>query len=143
VGSKLLAEKLVLDSTEYAYILRIRLPFDEISHPRNYLNKLMEFPTVYRHMNSLTHRGEFARAALDLFETQAEFGIYHVANQGQISAEEVCEKMVRAGIMKGMPLFADHPTTGCRLSTRKLSEAGVMMRNVEEAVDDAIKNWRK
>jgi dTDP-4-dehydrorhamnose reductase len=142
IGTKLMAETILMQNPN-SYILRIRLPFDEISHPRNFLNKLMEFPTVYRHMNSLTHRGEFARAALDLFQLDAPYGIYHVANQGQISAEEVCEKLLRAGIMKGTPNFVDHPTTGCRLSTRKLSEVGVMMRNVEEAVDSAIKNWRK
>ena len=142
VGSKLLSEKLVMEHKDN-YVLRIRLPFDNISHPRNYLNKLMEFPTVYKHWNSLTHRGEFAKAALDLFEMDAEPGVYHVANQGQISVEQVCEKMLRKGIITKMPNFVEHPTTGCRLSTRKLSETGIMMRTVEEAVDDAIERWRR
>ena len=70
VGCKLLAEKLVLEYLK-TYVLRVRLPFDEIDHSRNYISKLATFPVVFDHVNSLTHRGDFQKAALDLFEIRA------------------------------------------------------------------------
>jgi dTDP-4-dehydrorhamnose reductase len=92
-------------------------------------------------MNSLTHRGDFAKAALDLHRLGADFGIYHCVNPGQISAMEVVAKMAERGLIPENKVFVKSETTGCRLSTQKLVRAGVKIREVHEAVDDAIKNW--
>lgn len=143
VSAKLLAEKAVLEHPE-SYVLRLRLPFDEVDNPRNYLSKLSRFETVYDHVNSLTHRGDFAKAAIDLWQKGVAWGIYHVVNPGQISAQDCMLKMFRERIINHQPPVTQcYESTGCRLSTDKLRKAGVIMRPVEEAVKEAIENWRK
>jgi len=141
VGTKLMAEELV-GNIEKHYILRIRLPFDEQAGERNYLSKIIAYPKVYDHLNSLTHRADCMNAALDLVERKAPFGTYNLTNPGSISARRVCDKMLAAGLLTKMPEFVPGPCTGTTLSVDKLLSAGVKIRPVEEAVDDAIKNWR-
>lgn len=137
--SKLLAETAVKEVCPKSYILRLRLPFDEYDHPRNYLTKLAGFPKVWDHVNSLTHRGDFAEAALDLWESKAAYGIYHVVNPGTISARALLAVMNWIG---HVPEVIKGEACGCKLSTAKLSAAGVKMRHVSEAVADAVNNWK-
>lgn len=141
VGAKLLAEHYVLQHPK-TYVLRIRLPFDEIDHPRNYLSKLANFPTVFDHVNSLTHRGDFARAALDLWEKDAEFGIYHVVNPGVTNAINISRTLRDVGIRElPYPTIGPTKSTGCILSTEKLRKVGVFMRDVGQSVSEAINKW--
>lgn len=142
VGTKLVAEDIVRRYPRH-YILRLRLPFDEFDHPRNYLSKLAKFPIVYDHNNSLTHRGDFAKAALDLWQLKAPFGTYHVTNPGHVSARQLLVGMMMRGIIERCPEISESTvTTGTLLSTKKLADAGVKMRSVEEALIDAMDNWK-
>lgn len=140
VGTKLLSEEVVRQHPQH-YILRIRLPFDHFSNERNYLNKLIVYPRIFEHVNSLTHRGDFAKAALDLWKLRAPFGTYHCVNPGQITALETVKLMMGRGIITNEPKFVKSKTTGCRLSTKKITDAGVKIRSVQEAVEDALTNW--
>ena len=142
VGSKQLGEKLLADF-EQVYILRLRLPFDEFDHSRNYLSKLASFPKVFDHVNSLTHRGDFVKAALDLWRLRAPFGTYHVACEGQVSARTVMMGMLSRALVKYCPEFVESETAGCRLSVEKLKAAGVKVRHVDEALQEALDNWKK
>lgn len=142
VGGKLLVEKLVEKYPKH-YILRLRLPFDEFDHPRNYLSKLVTFEKVFEHINSLTHRGDFAKWVLDLWQKKAAWGTYHCVNQGQISAYDLVTVMSLRGIITKEPNFVKSPnTTGARLSVDKLLNAGVDVRPVVEAVSESLKNWK-
>lgn len=125
------------------YILRLRLPFDELDHPRNYITKLAGFSTVYDHVNSLTHRGDFVKAALDLWRLRVPHGIYHVVNPGHVSAMETLNLMGAAGLPLANGKLTASLTTGCKLSTAKLLSTGVKIRNVHEALDSALTHWRK
>lgn len=144
VGAKLWAEELVSEWHKH-YILRIRLPFDEIDSDRNYLSKLARYDQIYDHVNSLTHRGDFVKAALDLYEAEAAFGIYNVVNDGGESAAVIAGQLISAGIRsKDKPVeFIPGPCAGCVLSIDKLKSIGVKMRPIHAAIEDAIKNWRK
>jgi dTDP-4-dehydrorhamnose reductase len=142
VGTKLLAEKLVRGYEKH-YILRLRLPFDEVDHPRNYLSKLAKFDRVFDHENSLTHRGDFAKWALDLWEKRSPFGTYHCVNTGQIAAWETMEALNDAGLIIKAPELVRSPgTTGARLSNDKLRAAIGSARNVHDAVQEAVTNWK-
>ena len=143
VGTKLLAEKLVLKHPQ-TYVLRVRLPFDEVDHPRNYISKLASFPTVFDHVNSLTHRGDFAKAALDLFEIGAEPGIYHMVNPGQVSVRTLLMGMLSRSIISKCPEIEENPPVkGTLLSTAKLLATGVKIRHIDEAMAESLDNWRK
>lgn len=134
--SKYMSEKVVRESCPNSYVWRIRLPFDEVDHPKNYLTKLKNYPQVWKHQNSLTHRGDFAKAALDMWEMRAPFGVYNMVNPGSVNAAEIVKLAGWTG-----KTYIDGPVTGSRLSAAKLLATGVKIRDVHDAVDSAIHNW--
>ncbi len=151
-GTKALAEE-ALRRAPNCYIWRLRIPFDERDHPRNYLTKLQRYAKVYENTNSLSHRGDFVRACLELWERRAPFGIYNVTNPGHVSTREVVE-MIR-GILRVERKFefwsgdtefyafgAKTPRSNCILDVHKLLETGVRMRPVHEALVESLKNWQ-
>jgi dTDP-4-dehydrorhamnose reductase len=66
-GSKALAEEAIAGAGQ-SYLWRLRIPFDEFDDSKNFLSKIQRYPRVYDNVNSLSHRGDFARACLDLWE---------------------------------------------------------------------------
>lgn len=134
---KRLAESLV-GLNPRSYIWRIRLPFDAYENPRNYLTKLRSHTSVWSHTNSLTHRGDFVKAALDMWAMKVPFGTYHMVNKGSISAQTILEMMGENTLGRMVP----GPVTGSTLSTAKLEAAGVKVRDVREAVSESIQNWK-
>ena len=151
-GSKALAEESIFGVGQ-SYLWRLRIPFDEISNPRNYLTKVQSYPKVYDNVNSLSHRGDFARACLDLWEKRAPFGIYNVTNPGFVTTRQVVkmiEKILRPNhafqFWKDDAEFyktgASTPRSNCVLDVSKLLATGVKMRPVEEALDASLRCWR-
>jgi len=135
--SKYWAERIVSRNPN-TYIWRIRLIFDNLNHPKNYLTKLKAYPQVWDQVNSLTHRGDYVKAALDLWQKRAPFGTYHMCNPGVISARAI----VNMAGWEGKE-FVEGPCRGGTLSTAKLEATGVKMRNVEEAVRASLMGWRE
>src|SRR5262245_48312070 len=66
-GTKALAEELLRGYAE-SYIWRIRMPFNNVHVPCNFLSRLQHYTKVYDHLTSLSHLDDFARACLDLYE---------------------------------------------------------------------------
>lgn len=152
-GSKALGEEAILPCGR-CYIWRLRIPFDEVDGPRNYLSKVQRYPKVYDNINSISHRGDFVRACLDLWERRAPFGIYNVTNPGAVSTRQVIDLIQRI-LKPGRPfefwpsddefyrLAARAPRSNCILDVSKLLAAGVSLRPVHEALEDAMCNWRR
>lgn len=142
IGTKVLAEEAVRANCEQHYIWRVRLPFDEVDHPRNYLSKLARFDEVWNHKNTICHRGDFVKACLDLWQMRADWGTYHCCNPGSISANDIVRRLLEYGISKDLPKMVAGQPGASLLSVRKLMNAGVKIRPVEEALEDSIKNWK-
>lgn len=153
-GSKALGEEAIEQcGGGNAYIWRLRIPFDEFDNDRNYLSKLQRYAKVYDNINSLSHRGDFARACLDLWERRAPFGIYNVTNPGAVSTRQVVE-MVERILQPGRRfefwesdeefyrVAAKTPRSNCILDVSKLLATGVRLRPVHEALEDALQNWK-
>jgi len=140
IGTKLMSEDLVRVNPKH-YIFRIRLPFDEFDGERNYLSKLANFDSVWDHENSLSHRGDTAKACLDLIENKAEFGTYHVMNPGTVHAKDIVYRMMEMGIRKESPLIVNGKAGGSIVSVDKLINAGVKMRPVEDALLESLDRW--
>jgi dTDP-4-dehydrorhamnose reductase len=151
-GTKALAEEAITDVGQ-TYIWRLRIPFDEEDNPRNYLTKIQRYPKVYDNVNSISHRGEFVRACLDLWEKRAPFGIYNVTNPGFVTTRQVVEMLER--ILKPKHKFefwandeefyrtaAKTPRSNCVLEVSKMLSAGVKLRPVQEALEDSLRRWR-
>lgn len=150
-GTKVLAEEAITGLGQN-YIWRLRIPFDEFDSPRNALTKLQKYPKVYENVNSFSHRGDFVRACLDLWERRAPFGLYNVTNPGGISTRQIVEKIERL-LKPARPFefFADDnqfyttgvkaPRSNCILDTTKLLATGVEMRSVDVAFEAALRCW--
>lgn len=151
-GTKALCEE-VLHPFLKTYVWRLRIPFDEFDSPRNYLTKLQSYPRVYDNVNSLSHRGDFVRACLDLWERRAPFGIYNITNPGFVTTRQVVTMIKQVlqparefEFWSGDDVFyregARTPRSNCVLDTGKLETAGVLMRPVSSAVLDALRLWQ-
>lgn len=140
VGTKVMAEEEVRKCPKH-YIWRVRLPFDEFDSSRNYLSKLAVFPEVFDHTNSVSHRGDFVKACLDLVASNAPFGTYNVTNPGSISAMAIVRRLQEMGIRKDAPLVVTGNGGETKVNVAKLLATGVKMRDAEQAVHDSLKNW--
>ncbi len=151
-ASKALAEE-VLAGFEGLFVWRLRIPFDEFDGPRNYLSKIQRYSKVYENINSISHRGEFARACLSLWEKRAPFGVYNMTNPGWTTTRKVVDHARDIlGLRRDFEFWADDeefyrlaaktPRSNCVLDGTKLLATGVMMRPVEEALEDALRQWK-
>ena len=151
-GTKAIGEEAIANAPQ-CYIYRLRIPFDEFDSPRNYLSKVQRYSKVYDNVNSISHRADYARACLDLWDLRAPFGIYNVTNPGFVTTRHVVEVLEK--ILKPARKFeywesdeefykvaAKTPRSNCILDTTKLLAAGVKIRGVEEALEDSLKNWQ-
>jgi dTDP-4-dehydrorhamnose reductase len=151
-GSKALAEEAISTSGQ-TYLWRLRIPFDEFDNSRNYLSKVQRYAKVYDNVNSISHRGDFVRACLDLWERRAPFGTYNVTNPGFVTTREVValiEKFLKPPrkfeFWKSNEEFyefaAKTPRSNCVLDVSKLLAAGVKIRPVDEALEHSLRNWK-
>jgi len=151
-GTKALGEEAIVGVGQ-SYIWRLRIPFDEFDNSRNYLSKLQRYSKVYDNVNSVSHRADFVRACLDLWEKRAPFGIYNVTNSGFVTSRQVAGMIEK--ILKPQKKFefwkddaefykqaAKTPRSNCVMDVSKLLAAGVKMRGVHEALEDSLKNWK-
>jgi dTDP-4-dehydrorhamnose reductase len=150
-GTKALAEKVLLEFPS-AYLWRLRMPFEERDHPRNYLSKLQFYPRLYQNWNSLSHLGDFVSACVQIWESGLPGGAYNVVNPGYAGTREVVELIRKLRRPEWEPLFwrddnefyekgALARRSNCLLETSKLARAGIKMRDVETALADCIRHW--
>jgi dTDP-4-dehydrorhamnose reductase len=150
-GCKALAEEAISEVGQH-YSWRLRIPFDEYDSPRNYLSKIQRYSKVYDNVNSVSHRGEFVRACLDLWERRVPFGIYNVTNPGFVTTRRVVELVQE--ILHPDRVFefwnndkefyrvaAKTPRSNCVMDVSKLLSTGVQMRPVEEAIETSLRRW--
>ena len=151
-GTKALAEE-AIDGVGQSYIWRLRIPFDELDNSRNYLSKIQRYAKVYDNVNSISHRGDFARACLDLWERRAPTGIYNITNPAFVTTRQVVEMIKR--IRKPNRSFdfwqndeefyrvaAKTPRSNCVLDVSKVLAAGVKLRAVTEALEHSLQHWK-
>lgn len=152
-GSKALGEE-VLAGQPDVYVWRLRIPFDNVDNPRNYLTKLLRYPRLLEATNSISQLEEFCAATFACWEKRVPFGIYNVTNPGHVTTREVVELIKRAGVsQKNFEFFSDErefmnvaaktPRSNCVMDASKLERAGIRMTEVHEAVARDLKSWKK
>jgi dTDP-4-dehydrorhamnose reductase len=152
-ATKALAEE-SLSKVGGCYIWRLRIPFDERDNPRNYLTKIQRYSKVYDNTNSISHRGDFVRACLELWERRAPFGIYNITNLGHVTTREVIAMMERLlGLNRQFDFWANDeefyrmgaqtPRSNCILEIDKLLGTGIQMRTVTDALTDSLTRWQR
>jgi dTDP-4-dehydrorhamnose reductase len=151
-GTKALGEEILADYPD-VYQWRIRIPFDHLDHPRNYLSKLLRYSRLLDARNSLTHLAEFVPAALAFAEKRPEPGIYNFTNPGSVTTREVTA-LLSASIAPGreFSFFADEaefmrtaaatPRSNCVLDSSKLLATGIALAPIQDALRAALAAWR-
>jgi len=151
-GSKALGEEAIAGLGQ-SYVWRLRIPFDEFDNRRNYLSKVQRYAKVYENVNSISHRGDFAKACLDMYARKAAFGTYNVTNPGYVTTRHVVdliEKHLKPARKfefwqndeEFYKIAAKTPRSNCVMDVSKLLAAGVKIRPVEEALEDSLINWK-
>ena len=152
-GTKALGEE-VLAGTPSVYLWRLRIPFNEVDNPRNYLTKLMRYDTLLEAANSISQLDEFVAGTFACWEKRVPFGTYNVTNPGHVTTHEVVEMIRRSGVCtKEFKFFANEddfmhkaaktPRSNCVMDSSKLAAVGIQLTEVHEAVTRALREWKK
>lgn len=152
-GTKALGEE-VLSGAKHCYIWRLRIPFDHVDNPRNYLTKLMRYNRLLEATNSISQLDEFVAATFACWEKRIPFGTYNVTNPGQVTTREVVSLIEKSGVCpkpyeffaseaEFMKVAAKTPRSNCVMSSEKLARAGIQMTEVHEAIEKALRMWKR
>jgi dTDP-4-dehydrorhamnose reductase len=152
-GTKALGEE-VLAGVPKVYTWRLRIPFDNVDNPRNYLTKLMRYAKLLEAANSISQLHEFVEATFACWEKHVPFGTYNVTNPGHITTREVVAMIEKAGVhpkkyefftneTEFMKIAAKTPRSNCVMTSDKLAKVGIQMTEVRAAVEHALRSWQK
>jgi dTDP-4-dehydrorhamnose reductase len=152
-GTKALGEE-VLAGVPNVYVWRLRIPFNQVDGPRNYLTKLIRYNTLLDAENSISQLDEFVAATFACWEQRVPFGTYNVTNPGHVTTREVVDLIKKTGVSdKQFQFFTDEsefmrtaaktPRSNCVMDARKLAATGIKLTEVHEAVERDLRRWVK
>lgn len=150
-GTKSLCEGIV-SKWEKSYIWRLRMPFEETDNNRNYLSKLLKYETLLNCENSITNKNEFVTCCIESFKKKIPYGKYNIINSGSVTTEFIVNvfkkticKNKNFKIIDESEFYKNKnltPRSSCVLSNKKLLSTGIKIRNVEDAVEYCLENWK-
>jgi dTDP-4-dehydrorhamnose reductase len=152
-GTKALGEE-TLAGEPNVFIWRLRIPFNEVDNPRNYITKLMRYARLLEATNSISQLEEFVAATFACWEKRVPFGLYNVTNPGEITTSEVVDLIKASGVHpKDYIFFKDEdefmhtaaktPRSNCVMNSSKLAGVGIQMTEVHEAVARDLRRWQR
>ena len=152
-GTKALGEE-VLAGAPAVFVWRLRIPFNQVDGPRNYLTKLMRYASLLEAENSISQLDEFVAATFACWEKRVPFGTYNVTNPGHVTTREVVGLIKKTGVSdKDFRFFTDEaefmrtaaktPRSNCVMDSRKLAATGIKLTEVHEAVERDLRRWVK
>jgi len=151
-GTKALGEQLITGNDQYtnALICRLRIPFDSVNNPRNYINKIINYNTLLNATNSFSQLDEFVAACVNLSENYKS-GIYNLTQPGYMTTKEIVDMLKRHKLITGKTYFkciedfekiAVAPRSNCVLDSSKAIRAGVKLTPIYIAMERAITNYK-
>jgi dTDP-4-dehydrorhamnose reductase len=146
------AADLVLSRLENVSILRLRMPIDSVPGPRNLITKLAGYKKIIDVENSVTIVDDLVEVTRQIIERKLT-GIFHVTNPGTLRHRDLmsmyrtivdprhtCEFINVSELVSSGLALKDR--SNCILSSRKLQDAGIHMRPLEEALPDVMEKYR-
>lgn len=134
-------------------IWRLRMPFSTARENRNLLAKLAHYPKILEARNSLTDLKEMISISMRMLMARVPQGIYNMTNPGAVSSSHIAELLYQHGIRKEPPRFFSSkeeiaaamraPRSSCVLDSSKISRMGFPMRDIQVALEDAVKNMAR
>jgi UDP-glucose 4,6-dehydratase len=150
-GTKAVMEDL-LKKDHNAYLCRLRIPFNHISTPKNYITKLINYNTLLNAENSFTNIDDFLEACYYLITKVCDTGIYNITNTGSMTTKEVTKLINKYITNKKFDFFkneeefysiaAQTPRSNCVLDNAKLRKTGFNLKNIQDSMEESIKNYR-
>jgi len=143
-GSKALGQEMLMPYMNKSYLLRIRMPFGDSRHPKNFLTKMENYQKLISYNNSLSYMPDVARFAVACALGNIPKGIYNVCNPGSSNAQEIVNMM---GINK--EFFTEDefkqavvaPRSNCVLNTNKLQSV-FAIQDIKSALKTAVSNYK-
>ncbi|MFM7042449.1 MAG: sugar nucleotide-binding protein [Planctomycetaceae bacterium] len=151
-GTKALGEECLAGAKD-VFLWRLRIQFDHVDSPRNYLSKLQRYRRLLDARNSISHLGEFVAAAWACWERRVPFGTYNVTNTGSVTTREVVA-LIRQRLLPDhafdffeseeefLRVAAQTPRSNCVMDNSKLRATGVPISEVHDAIERALAAWR-
>ena len=151
-GTKAIGEKIV-NNHKLSYNWRLRIPFDNINNPRNYISKLLNYDYLLDVENSISDKEEFVTACIDCLMNNYPFGIYNIVNSGAITTRQVVEMIKQTiGKDKNFNFFKDiyefyaqtkaTPRSNCVLDNSKILNCGAKISNTEDILLKRLETWQ-
>ncbi len=144
--SKIYAELVLNEMAKRQNILtlRIRIPLDNRPHPKNILNKLIQYKTVIDIPNSVTYIPDFVEWVKKLIQKDAR-GLFNTVNKGGLRYPElmkIYKKYVPGFEYTVLPMKKFKlKRTNLVMSTQKLEKAGVKVRKIQEVLDECVRAY--
>jgi dTDP-4-dehydrorhamnose reductase len=150
-GCKALGEECLSDAKQ-TYLWRLRIPFNQIDSPRNYISKILRYDRLLEATNSISQLDEFVAACWLSFEKQLPYGIYNITNPGPITTKEVVQLASSIlGLKRIFSFFTDEkefmqtaaktPRSNCVLDSSKITSYGIPLTETRDAIAKALRNW--
>lgn len=152
-GTKALGEQLLTACEMFSDVLicRLRIPFDSVNNPRNYLNKVISYDNLLNATNSFSQLEEFVAACIDLSDSN-RYGIYNLTQPGYMTTKEIVD------LLKSYKLVSDKtyfkciedfervvvaPRSNCVLDSSQAIRDGVKLTPIHIAMEKAIANYKR
>jgi dTDP-4-dehydrorhamnose reductase len=114
----------------------------------------MRYATLLEATNSISQLDEFVAATFACWEKRVPFATYNVTNPGAVTTHEVVELIKASGVTKKDFVFfkneadfmqraAKTPRSNCVMDSTKLASVGITLTPVREAVQRALRDWKK
>jgi dTDP-4-dehydrorhamnose reductase len=141
--TKLMAERLIREIDPDTLIVRLRLPISEVSHPRNTLNKLINYKKLIDCQETFTVVEDFIERLTELIKKE-EKGTFNLINEGTISPAEIgdlighkFERFTKEDLDKQMALEGKANRVSTIVGTR-----GNYLPSIKKRVADIIGKWK-
>jgi len=148
------------EKLETGFVWRIRIPFESVHNPRNYISKVITYQKLLNAENSITNLEEVVPLMLEMAFSCAPFGIYNLTQPGSITTKELVsliqasrlgEKLQREG--KEFDFFtsdknfyetaAKAPRSNCVMNSSKILNQGFCLEPVKKSLEECLNNWKE
>jgi len=147
-GTKALGEEIISDNPN-KYVWRLRIPFNsDLSNPRNYLSKIIKYPTLLNTANSITYIDDFIDITYKTILQKCPFGIYNITNDGEVHACKLYDILMKNGLISAQKQYyksieefsktVSSPRSNCLLDNSKIKNLGFKMENAYNIIERII-----
>lgn len=131
--------------------VRVRIPLDIYSSPKNLIDKLTAYKKILDTDNSITYVPDFLVIVKQLMEKNAT-GVFNVVNKGPLRYpyliglyKEMVDKDFEYETItpEQLDVMVKAPRANCVLSVEKLEKIGIDVRPVNDAVKECLEKYKK